>query len=180
MMKSSAASCSTLPTAAHWWMWHPDNLIWFTLDSRAFHPLHLTHSLSTAGVHLCLCVCGSVSLFSMCVHTRHSENRLSGIWFLSLKGLYRVGQVVAPFQGTLWNNDLSGLTWARRWLTFPNKLCNCLRQRALGCNMSLTKVTMSFVWLCVHQRPDEEVVVDQGGTSSVMNIHYEKEELEGG
>uniref|UniRef100_A0A3B3Y3G3 Uncharacterized protein n=1 Tax=Poecilia mexicana TaxID=48701 RepID=A0A3B3Y3G3_9TELE len=28
-------------------------------------------------------------------------------------------------------------------------------------------------------RPDEEVVVDQGGTSSVMNIHYEKEELEG-
>uniref|UniRef100_A0A673BUS9 Anion exchange protein n=1 Tax=Sphaeramia orbicularis TaxID=375764 RepID=A0A673BUS9_9TELE len=29
------------------------------------------------------------------------------------------------------------------------------------------------------QRPDEEVVVDQGGTSSVMNIHYEKEELEG-
>lgn len=35
--------------------------------------------------------------------------------------------------------------------------------------------------LCVfaHQRPDEEVVVDQGGTSSVLNIHYEKEELEG-
>uniref|UniRef100_A0A087XR42 Anion exchange protein n=1 Tax=Poecilia formosa TaxID=48698 RepID=A0A087XR42_POEFO len=32
---------------------------------------------------------------------------------------------------------------------------------------------------CVNQRPDEEVVVDQGGTSSVMNIHYEKEELEG-
>lgn len=31
----------------------------------------------------------------------------------------------------------------------------------------------------VLQRPDEEAVVDQGGTSSVMNIHYEKEELEG-
>ncbi|XP_034022609.1 electroneutral sodium bicarbonate exchanger 1 isoform X2 [Thalassophryne amazonica] len=29
-----------------------------------------------------------------------------------------------------------------------------------------------------YQRPDEEVVVDQGGTSSVLNIHYEKEELE--
>uniref|UniRef100_A0A7N8Y528 Anion exchange protein n=1 Tax=Mastacembelus armatus TaxID=205130 RepID=A0A7N8Y528_9TELE len=29
------------------------------------------------------------------------------------------------------------------------------------------------------QRPDEEVVVDQGGTSSILNIHYEKEELEG-
>ncbi|KAI4905746.1 hypothetical protein NFI96_003038 [Prochilodus magdalenae] len=28
------------------------------------------------------------------------------------------------------------------------------------------------------KRPDEEVVVDQGGTSSVLNIHYEKEELE--
>ncbi|CAL8401668.1 unnamed protein product [Arctogadus glacialis] len=28
-------------------------------------------------------------------------------------------------------------------------------------------------------RPDEEVVLDQGGTSSVLNIHYEKEELEG-
>uniref|UniRef100_A0A6Q2X9U2 Anion exchange protein n=1 Tax=Esox lucius TaxID=8010 RepID=A0A6Q2X9U2_ESOLU len=28
-------------------------------------------------------------------------------------------------------------------------------------------------------RPDEDVVVDQGGTSSVLNIHYEKEELEG-
>ncbi|XP_077582013.1 electroneutral sodium bicarbonate exchanger 1 isoform X4 [Stigmatopora nigra] len=30
-----------------------------------------------------------------------------------------------------------------------------------------------------YQRPDEEVVIDQGGTSSVSNIHYEKEELEG-
>ncbi|XP_051996414.1 electroneutral sodium bicarbonate exchanger 1-like [Xyrauchen texanus] len=30
-----------------------------------------------------------------------------------------------------------------------------------------------------YQRPDEEVVVDHGGTSSVMNTHYEKEELEG-
>ncbi|XP_061641299.1 electroneutral sodium bicarbonate exchanger 1 isoform X2 [Phyllopteryx taeniolatus] len=30
-----------------------------------------------------------------------------------------------------------------------------------------------------YQRPDEEVVIDQGGTSSVLNIHYEKEELEG-
>uniref|UniRef100_A0AAY4CU68 Anion exchange protein n=1 Tax=Denticeps clupeoides TaxID=299321 RepID=A0AAY4CU68_9TELE len=27
--------------------------------------------------------------------------------------------------------------------------------------------------------PDEEAVVDQGGTSSVLNIHYEQEELEG-
>lgn len=35
------------------------------------------------------------------------------------------------------------------------------------------------VSVCVLQRPDEEVVVDQGGTSSVLNIHYEKEELEG-
>ncbi|XP_008408325.1 electroneutral sodium bicarbonate exchanger 1 isoform X2 [Poecilia reticulata] len=33
--------------------------------------------------------------------------------------------------------------------------------------------------LLCYQRPDEEVVVDQGGTSSVKNIHYEKEELEG-
>ncbi|XP_028302328.1 electroneutral sodium bicarbonate exchanger 1 isoform X2 [Gouania willdenowi] len=30
-----------------------------------------------------------------------------------------------------------------------------------------------------YQRSDEEVVVDQGGTSSVLNIHYEEEELEG-
>ncbi|TNN81366.1 Electroneutral sodium bicarbonate exchanger 1 [Liparis tanakae] len=30
-----------------------------------------------------------------------------------------------------------------------------------------------------YQRPDEEGVLDQGGTSSVLNIHYEKEELEG-
>ncbi|XP_038608462.1 electroneutral sodium bicarbonate exchanger 1 isoform X1 [Tachyglossus aculeatus] len=30
-----------------------------------------------------------------------------------------------------------------------------------------------------YQRPDEEAVVDQGGTSSVLNIHYEQEELEG-
>ncbi|KAK2862240.1 hypothetical protein Q5P01_001773 [Channa striata] len=35
------------------------------------------------------------------------------------------------------------------------------------------EITLSY------QRPDEEVVVDQGGTSSVLNIHYEKEELEG-
>lgn len=35
------------------------------------------------------------------------------------------------------------------------------------------------VSVCDPQRADEEVVVDQGGTSSVMNIHYEKEELEG-
>uniref|UniRef100_A0AAQ5YQ65 Anion exchange protein n=1 Tax=Amphiprion ocellaris TaxID=80972 RepID=A0AAQ5YQ65_AMPOC len=39
--------------------------------------------------------------------------------------------------------------------------------------------TRAVCLLCVHQRPDEEVVVDQGGTSSVLNIHYEKEELEG-
>uniref|UniRef100_A0A8C5CTU7 Anion exchange protein n=1 Tax=Gadus morhua TaxID=8049 RepID=A0A8C5CTU7_GADMO len=32
---------------------------------------------------------------------------------------------------------------------------------------------------CELPRPDEEVVLDQGGTSSVLNIHYEKEELEG-
>uniref|UniRef100_W5MIF2 Anion exchange protein n=1 Tax=Lepisosteus oculatus TaxID=7918 RepID=W5MIF2_LEPOC len=31
----------------------------------------------------------------------------------------------------------------------------------------------------VPQGPNEEAVVDQGGTSSVLNIHYEKEELEG-
>ncbi|XP_042200106.1 electroneutral sodium bicarbonate exchanger 1 isoform X2 [Callorhinchus milii] len=30
-----------------------------------------------------------------------------------------------------------------------------------------------------YQRHDEEAVVDQGGTSSILNIHYEKEELEG-
>ncbi|XP_068123469.1 electroneutral sodium bicarbonate exchanger 1 isoform X1 [Hyperolius riggenbachi] len=30
-----------------------------------------------------------------------------------------------------------------------------------------------------YQRSDEEAIVDQGGTSSVLNIHYEKEELEG-
>lgn len=29
------------------------------------------------------------------------------------------------------------------------------------------------------QRPDEEAVVDQGGTSTALNVHYEKEELEG-
>uniref|UniRef100_A0A3Q1ANN1 Anion exchange protein n=1 Tax=Amphiprion ocellaris TaxID=80972 RepID=A0A3Q1ANN1_AMPOC len=40
-------------------------------------------------------------------------------------------------------------------------------------------VSRAVCLLCVHQRPDEEVVVDQGGTSSVLNIHYEKEELEG-
>ncbi|XP_055520513.1 electroneutral sodium bicarbonate exchanger 1-like [Leucoraja erinacea] len=33
--------------------------------------------------------------------------------------------------------------------------------------------------LSYQQRHDEEAVVDQGGTSSVLNIHYEKEELEG-
>ncbi|KAK2514470.1 Slc4a8 [Columba livia] len=30
-----------------------------------------------------------------------------------------------------------------------------------------------------YQRPDEEAVIDQGRTSNVVNIHYEKEELEG-
>ncbi|XP_028638080.1 electroneutral sodium bicarbonate exchanger 1 [Grammomys surdaster] len=30
-----------------------------------------------------------------------------------------------------------------------------------------------------YQRADEEAVVDQGGTSTILNIHYEKEELEG-
>lgn len=39
--------------------------------------------------------------------------------------------------------------------------------------------TGTFGSVCNQQRADEEVVVDQGGTSSVMNIHYEKEELEG-
>lgn len=40
-------------------------------------------------------------------------------------------------------------------------------------------IQIACVCCCVVQRPDEEVVVDQGGTSSAMNIHYEKEELEG-
>ncbi|KAI6062514.1 Electroneutral sodium bicarbonate exchanger 1 isoform X1 [Aix galericulata] len=35
------------------------------------------------------------------------------------------------------------------------------------------------LFLLAQQRPDEEAVVDQGGTSNVVNIHYEKEELEG-
>ncbi|XP_066121368.1 electroneutral sodium bicarbonate exchanger 1 isoform X2 [Saccopteryx bilineata] len=30
-----------------------------------------------------------------------------------------------------------------------------------------------------YRRSDEEAVVDQGGTSTILNIHYEKEELEG-
>lgn len=34
-------------------------------------------------------------------------------------------------------------------------------------------------FLVAEQRPDEEAVVDQGRTSNVVNIHYEKEELEG-
>uniref|UniRef100_A0A3Q3XD16 Anion exchange protein n=1 Tax=Mola mola TaxID=94237 RepID=A0A3Q3XD16_MOLML len=49
-------------------------------------------------------------------------------------------------------------------------------------NVSKTALTFHMISCgssCVHQRPDEEVVVDQGGTSSVLNIHYEKEELEG-
>jgi hypothetical protein len=39
-----------------------------------------------------------------------------------------------------------------------------------------------LVTICISvfkQRPDEEAVVDQGGTSTILNIHYEKEELEG-
>lgn len=40
-------------------------------------------------------------------------------------------------------------------------------------------ILFTLLVCCVLQRPDEEVVVDQGGTSSVLNIHYEKEELEG-
>lgn len=39
-----------------------------------------------------------------------------------------------------------------------------------------------FVTVCISvfkQRADEEAVVDRGGTSTVLNIHYEKEELEG-
>ncbi|KAF3826231.1 hypothetical protein GH733_006345 [Mirounga leonina] len=35
------------------------------------------------------------------------------------------------------------------------------------------------LFICPLTRPDEEAVVDQGGTSTVLNIHYEKEELEG-
>lgn len=51
-------------------------------------------------------------------------------------------------------------------------------------SLNVSKCALTFQMIscgssCVHQRPDEEVVVDQGGTSSVLNIHYEKEELEG-
>jgi len=37
----------------------------------------------------------------------------------------------------------------------------------------------SYLLLIAAQRPDEEAVIDQGRTSNVVNIHYEKEELEG-
>lgn len=33
--------------------------------------------------------------------------------------------------------------------------------------------------LIAKQRHDEEAVIDRGRTSNVVNIHYEKEELEG-
>lgn len=48
-----------------------------------------------------------------------------------------------------------------------------------GCSTWNCNYSRCFCAVCVRQRPDEEVVVDQGGTSSVLNIHYEKEELEG-
>lgn len=32
---------------------------------------------------------------------------------------------------------------------------------------------------CVSQRTDEEAVVDRGGTRSMLNTNFEKEELEG-
>lgn len=33
--------------------------------------------------------------------------------------------------------------------------------------------------VCVFQRADEEAVVDRGGTRSMLNTNFEKEELEG-
>ena len=36
-----------------------------------------------------------------------------------------------------------------------------------------------YLLLIAKQRHDEEAVIDQGRTSNVVNIHYEKEELEG-
>lgn len=40
--------------------------------------------------------------------------------------------------------------------------------------------TPNFCLLVIaEQRHDEEAVIDQGRTSNVVNIHYEKEELEG-
>lgn len=46
----------------------------------------------------------------------------------------------------------------------------------------MNEYTCISVTICISvfkQRPDEEAVVDQGGTSTTLNIHYEKEELEG-
>ncbi|XP_028823059.1 electroneutral sodium bicarbonate exchanger 1 isoform X2 [Denticeps clupeoides] len=50
----------------------------------------------------------------------------------------------------------------------------CARARA---NMDAARRDADGALRC--QGPDEEAVVDQGGTSSVLNIHYEQEELEG-
>lgn len=36
-----------------------------------------------------------------------------------------------------------------------------------------------YLLLIAKQRHDEEAVIDQGRTSNVVSIHYEKEELEG-
>uniref|UniRef100_A0AAQ4Q7C9 Anion exchange protein n=1 Tax=Gasterosteus aculeatus aculeatus TaxID=481459 RepID=A0AAQ4Q7C9_GASAC len=65
-------------------------------------------------------------------------------------------------------SDMKPIVWpgSDRPSCLSQDLCPCCRFRVLVGNEE-------------RDRPDEEVVVDQGGTSSVLNIHYEKEELEG-
>ncbi|XP_019690512.1 electroneutral sodium bicarbonate exchanger 1 isoform X5 [Acinonyx jubatus] len=45
--------------------------------------------------------------------------------------------------------------------------------------MAVIFASQSYCEVQMKNRPDEEAVVDQGGTSTILNIHYEKEELEG-
>ncbi|XP_074931616.1 electroneutral sodium bicarbonate exchanger 1-like [Phalacrocorax aristotelis] len=48
-----------------------------------------------------------------------------------------------------------------------------------GARRELSTASPNFPLLVAEQRHDEEAVIDQGRTSTVANIHYEKEELEG-
>lgn len=44
----------------------------------------------------------------------------------------------------------------------------------------LSRSSLAFVvCVCPPQRTDEEAVVDRGGTRSMLNTNFEKEELEG-
>lgn len=117
---------------------------------------------------------------SVCIYLRTHPPTRSGWWcwgVISPRSYVRACSVysrwnmdLAPQEKTIWKTVMSGI----RIIIILSALHTC--QPFCRNNTNLFSLDACF---CYFQRTDEEAVVDRGGTRSMLNTNFEKEELEG-